>query len=105
MHELKCKFPKSTSRLSSSVFKSPICEYKMTNKITSISILKPLDKILLTSDELANLHREQNKNNRTNFELEAFQNIFLGDNIRRVGKCSFGEVFSFFIRETSNKFF
>ena len=76
MYELKCKFPKSTSRLSSSVFKSPICEYKMTNKITSISILKPLDKILLTSDELANFHREQNKNNKTSVDLEAFQKIF-----------------------------
>ena len=75
MYELKCKFPKSTSRLSSSVFKSPICEYKMTNKITSICIQKPLEKILLTSDELAKLHREQNKSNRTNFELEEFQNI------------------------------
>ena len=53
MYELEYKFPKSTSRLSSSIFKSPICEYKITNKIMSISIQKPLDKILFTSDELA----------------------------------------------------
>ena len=76
MYELKYKFSISTSRLSSSIFKSPICEYKITNKITSISIQKPLDKMLLTSDELANLHREQNKNNKTNVDLEVFQKDF-----------------------------
>ena len=44
MYELEYKFPKSTSRLSSSIFKSPSCEYKITNKIMSISIQKPLEK-------------------------------------------------------------
>ena len=58
MYELEYNFPKLTSRLSSSIFKSLICEYKMTNKITSISIHKLLDKILLASDELENLQRE-----------------------------------------------
>ena len=77
MYEFKYKVSKSTSILSSSTFKSPICEYKITNKITNISIQKPLDKMLLTSDELANLHREQNKNNKTNVDLEAFQKEFL----------------------------